>query len=222
MRLRVVLFTALATMVVAALAWATEPFNSSARWACFSGTCIIGSPAAPAIQIQTDGTGDGELTVPEGSIAADEVSMVTDHVIFCGQADENGTIYLGPATTQFWGNNTADWTAGSAGCDALDNATEATADDPLWTNVSYKIMGGVCYTDATLGAGESVIFTMRSAAADTTPQQTCTIGVGESDCSITIATTTDVAANATVAMKAVEASNNADDNLWCRMTIAYK
>jgi len=74
MRLRVTLFTALATLVVASIVWATEPFNTSGRWACFSGTCIIGSTRAPAIQLLTDGTGNGEVVLPTGAISTTEVT----------------------------------------------------------------------------------------------------------------------------------------------------
>lgn len=72
MRLRYVLLV-LVLVTAAAVAWATQPFNTSGRWACYSGTCIIGSAQAPAIQILTDSTGDGELDVPDGSIATAEV-----------------------------------------------------------------------------------------------------------------------------------------------------
>jgi hypothetical protein len=153
-------------------------------------------------------------------IAFADEDRVTQEVIFCGQADEAGTIYLGPATAVTLGDGSASYAIGSVGCDALDNATEATADAPLYTDVAFKVLGGICVTDGTLSS-ETVIFTMRSAAADTSPVQTCTIS-DASDCSFTTATTTDVAAGATVAIKAVQIGDNADDNLWCKVTIALQ
>lgn len=225
MRLRVILFTALATLVVAGLALGARNYNTSGRWI---GTGDIAMPESDSgitptsWTFSSDGTGDGEVTLPEGSIGVDEISAPMDSVIFCGQADENGTIYLGPVTTIFGGDGSTSYAIGSAGCDALDNATEATVDAPILTNTAFKVMGGYCKTDGTLGAAETLTFTMRSAAADTTPAQSCALAAGESDCSITTASTTDVAAGATVAIKAVQVSNNADDNLWCRISIAYK
>lgn len=66
MRLRVILLTAIATLFVAVLAWAVEPYNTSARWSCFVGTCVVGHADADAIAITTDGgvvTMDGEISV---------------------------------------------------------------------------------------------------------------------------------------------------------------
>lgn len=225
MRLRVIFLTVLATALFATIGWAARNYSTSGRWIATGDIAMPESDAhitPTSWTFSTDGTGDGEFTVPEGSIGADEASIATDTVILCGQADENGTIYLGPATAVYGGDGSASYAVGSAGCDALDNATEATADAPILTNTAFKIMGGVCKTDGTLGASETLAFTVRSAAADTTPQQTCSLAAGESDCSITTATTTDVAAGATIAIKAVQVSNNADDNLWCRLTIAYQ
>lgn len=162
-----------------------------------------------------------QVTASAAQVNAIDGGAVIDTVILCGQADENGTIYLGPATAAFGGDG-SDASIGSTACDALDNATEATADAPILTDTAFKILGGICKTDGTLGASETLTFTFRSAAADTVPQQTCSLSEGESDCSITTATTTDIAAGATIAAKAVQASDNSDDNLWCRATIAYQ
>ena len=96
MRLRVTLFTALATLIVASLVWAVEPYNTSGRWACWSGTCIIGDSAAPAIQLLTDGTGDGEVDVPDDSISTDELTTpLYASFNICGEATtvNNNTIY---------------------------------------------------------------------------------------------------------------------------------
>ena len=52
---------------------------------------------------------------------------------------------------------------------------------------------------------------------------TCTIGEAATFCRSTTAGTTDIAAGATVAVKAVETSNNADgDESWCKIGIALK
>lgn len=145
-----------------------------------------------------------------------------DTVILCGDGPSGaGTVYMGPATGSYGGDGGIASIAGTI-CDGLESGTEGTADAPILTNVAFKVAGAVCTTDGTIGAAENVVFTMRSAEADTVPVQTCTIGVGEADCSITVATTTDVAAGATIAMKAVQTGDNTTDNYWCRATIIYQ
>lgn len=223
---RITLLALLALVVFAWPAMAVQ-INTSARCPA-NQACTIGGTNVNSFQIITDDTGDAEFVPPENSIGADDVAVVTDHVILCGQLDENGTIYFGPNTTVFGGDASASSAVGSAACDALDNATEATADAPIFTNNSFKIMGGWCETDGTLGAGETLTFTVRTAAADAVTTDgsntslSCSLAAGETDCSIPYGTTTDVAAGATIAIKAVEVSDNADDNAWCRLAIAVK
>jgi hypothetical protein len=170
----------------------------------------------------TAGAQDSAVVLPANSVGGGEVSGVQFNVILCGQAAENGEIFLGPATAVLGGNASVDTSIGSAACDALDDATEATADAPLFANVPFKIMGLYCRTDGTLGAGETVVFKTRSAAADTTPSIACTITAGQTDCRSLTGSTTNVAAGATVAISATQTSNNADDNLKCNMQIALQ
>lgn len=149
------------------------------------------------------------------------VSSLEDHVILCGQLDENGTIFFGPATAAFGGDG-SDASISSTACDALDNATEATVDAPILTDAAFGIVGARCAQSGTLEAGETVTYTLRSAEADTSPEQTCTISEGETDCTITTPTDTDVAAGATLAVEAVMSSDNSDDDGWCEATIAIR
>lgn len=145
-----------------------------------------------------------------------------DTVILCGDGPSGaGTVYLGPETAAYGGDG-GDASIGGTLCDALDSGTEGTSDAPILTDVAFKVAGAICTTDGTIGASENVVFTMRSAEADTVPVQSCTIIEAEKDCSITVATTTDVAAGATIAMKAVQTGNNTTDNYWCRATIVYQ
>ena len=187
-----------------------------------TGSVNVGSADTASIALTTDGTGDAEVSVSENSIGPDEVAVMHDWVIACGQADENGTIYYGPATAVFGGDGSTSYAISSVACDALDNATEATADAPIFTNVAFKITGLYCKQSGTLGAGEAVTFTVRSAAADTTPVISCTVSEGETDCRSLTGSTTDIAAGATLAVKAVQVSDNTDDDHWCKVYIAYK
>lgn len=182
----------------------------------------LGDSSATSVTIQADGAQDADLVLPENSVAGQEISGVFMNVIFCGQAEENATTYLGPATAILGGDGSTSYAISSAACDALDNTTESTADAPLFTNVAFKVAGLYCKTSGTLGASETVVFTMRSAAAGTTPAITCTISEAQSDCRSLTGTTTDIAAGATVAVQAVQSSNNADDDLWCSVSIALQ
>jgi hypothetical protein len=163
----------------------------------------------------TSGAQDSAVVLPANSVGGAELSGIGLRTIYCGQADENGTIFLAPALSVLGGDASADTSIGSTACDALDSADEATADGALLANVALKARGVYCKTDGTLGAGESIVFTLRSAVADTTPVLSCTLSAAQTDCRSLVGTTTNIAAGGTTAIKAVMSSNNADDNLWC-------
>lgn len=187
-----------------------------------AGTVALGSADVTSAAIITDGTGDGELSVPENSIGPDEVAVMHDWVIACGELAENGTTYFGPANAIILGNGSTSYALGTAGCDALDNTTEGTADAPVTNLGPFKVDGIWCTTDAALGAGESATYTVRSAEGDLTPSVTCTIAESTSYCRSLTGSTTDIGAGATLAIKAVQSSNNADDNGWCKIYISLK
>ena len=182
----------------------------------------IGDATTDAWTVTTDGTGDAEVVLPENSVGPDEVAVAVDHVQLCGQQDENGTVFFGPNTAAFGGDG-SDGSLGSAACDALDNAVEATADAPIFTNVAFKVLGFWCKQNGTLGAAETVVYTLRTAAGATVPSLTCTISEAEAECRTLTGSTTDIAAGATITMQATETSDNADvDDGWCRVAIALK
>jgi hypothetical protein len=161
------------------------------------------------------GAQDSAVNLPANSIGGAELSGIGLRVIYCGQADENGTIYLAPALAPLGGDTTASYAISSVACDALDNATEATADAPLLASTALKARGMYCKTSGTLGAGETLVFTLRSAAADTTPVLSCALAAGDTECRTLAGTTTNIAGGATTAVKAVQVSNNTDDDVWC-------
>ncbi len=173
------------------------------------------------LQVNGGSAAAGGISLPENSIDGDEFNANPIAVIACGELAENGTTFMGPSTGAFGGNG-ADLSIGSTACDALDNTTEATADAPIMTNVAFKVTGLYCKTDGTLGAAETLTFAVRSAAAATTPSVTCAIIEAQSDCRSVVGTTTDIAAGATLAVSAIEVSNNADDNGWCLVFGALK
>lgn len=180
-------------------------------------TPVIIGPAAASITLGTDGSGDGEITMSENAIGPSELGAPTFNVILCGELAENGTTYFGPSTGAFGGNG-ADLSIGSVACDALDNTTEATADAPIFSaGVAFRVLGGYCKTDGTLGASETLTFTVRSATGSLSGP-TCVIGVGGTDCKFG-PQTSNVLPGGTLAIKADEVSDNADDNGWCMLSI---
>lgn len=190
-----------------------------------AGPLTVGSSGTTAVTVTTDDTGDAEEVHRANSIGPGEVFGLYKELILCGELAENGTTFLGPSTGQFGGNG-ADLSIGGTACDALDNVTEATADAPI-SPLATKINGMYCTTDGTLGASESIVYTLRTAAANAVTTDgaattvTCTIGTGETACRSPSGTTTNIAAGATVAISATETSNNADDNGWCSVMVSF-
>jgi hypothetical protein len=182
---------------------------------------VLGGASTTSVTITADGAQNADLVVPANSIGGGEVSGVRFDLIFCGQADENGTIYLSPAAGINGATIGARPELAGATCDGLDGAVEATQDIVIFPNNAFKVMGMYCMQNGAevLGAAETMIFTMRSAAADLTPTVTCTISAGETGCASLVGSTTNVAAGATVAMKLVMSSNNTDQDAWCSVSI---
>ena len=164
---------------------------------------------------------DSALAVPANSIGGGEVSGMMFNLVFCGQADENGTIYYSPAV----GVNMVDYADGvdysiaGTACDGLDGATEATQDLVLFPHHALKVMGMYCMTNGTHAAAETATFTLRSGEANVTPSLACTVSEAQKSCATLSGTTTNIAANATMAVRAVMVSNNADDDHWCMANV---
>jgi hypothetical protein len=118
MRLRVILLTALATAFVSIVAWAVEPYNTSGRWACMVGTCVIGHAQADAIQLLTDSTGDAEIALPLESISAGEITNLTRSISLPLNAfwpcNADGTLESDDAADAF-----PDFARGSGGSTAM-------------------------------------------------------------------------------------------------------
>lgn len=177
----------------------------------------LGAAATTSLTFTTDGTGDGEIVLPAGSIgAAEETYAGRAQIVICGDPTtvNNNTVYYGPVVTV----NSSD--TGGMDCDvtALGNATEATADAPVFTSKAFQVRGMICRSsdlDAT------VSFTLRSAAAATTPSVTCSIADGVFDCVADIQTTVEIAAGATIAIAVASTADQAADSFVCTIDIAY-
>lgn len=181
----------------------------------------IGSADVTAFTVTTDGTGDAEAALPENSIGPDEGAFMTDLIYFCGQQVVTGTVYLGPVTAFLTGDFTAAYVMGDAQCNALEDSTEATADAPIgYANTTFKVLGMMC--EVSSSGSNGITATMRSAEADLTPTMTCTIATGETSCTSVTSSTTDIAADATLAIKIENTEDLSAQDAWCKVLIAYK
>ena len=134
--------------------------------------------------------------------------IATVAVSYGAELAENGAIFAGPVPL-----TTPQPALDATGFDAQTSATEATADGPVFGNSAIRPLKMVCITAATLAAGESIVITLRAAAASVQAGGSdfaCTIGVAALGCETTVEGETFIPANTATALRAVMASNNAD------------
>jgi len=185
-----------------------------------------GGGARTVIQGDLDVVSGGEIDVESGAefkiggtnVATQLGNVGRDFFTICGEATtvNNNTVYYGPSTTL-----TAN-TANGQACDinATGNATEATADAPIYTNKAVQVLGMTCRNEG--DANAAISFTLRTAAGATVPSVTCSIADGERDCVADVQTTTAIAAGATVAVAAASTSDVGDNNGFvCKVDVAY-
>lgn len=139
------------------------------------------------------------------------------NIVFCGQQANNGTIYLGPADDSYDAGG-GEYAIGGVACDALDSATEATADGPISiaSNNAIKVTGMTC--KASSSGSNGVAFTLRTGAAATTPSIGCTVATSATTCTDNAFTTTDIVAGATMAVRAVNTEDLSAQDGWCVVT----
>ena len=158
-----------------------------------------------------DPTVDGTLTT-DGFDA-----VLNSDIILCGDLANNGTIYFGPGLGELDGTQTGLEIAGTA-CSALDNATEATADAPIgFANNAFKVYGMLC--EVTGSGSNGVTLTARSGAADLSTSLTCTIATTQTSCAAVLDGAVTIAANATIAIKAVDTEDLSAQDGWCKLFI---
>ncbi len=205
-------------------------------------TMTLGGSSATVVTLQTAGGGDAALVLPllsvgsgemvngsiifgkmaENSIRADALAAMADKIIICGDSPNSGTGYLGPLVAEYLGNGTEFAIAGTA-CTAADSGTEGTADAPITADFpAFKVTGMFCRT--TTDATNDQVFTLRSAEADVNPSVTCTVaGTGSAtSCSAIVATTTDIATGATIAVKEFNSEDLSGADAWCEVYFAVK
>lgn len=184
-----------------------------------TGSLLIGTSTTNAVSVVTDSTGNAELTVPDSSIGPDEIVGFMTQVIFCGDLASSGTLYYPPVTGFPEGAfyeldaTSNDYRIDQDGCIGLENGTESTADKVMYTNTAFKILGLFC--KVTGSGSNGVVVNLRSATADLTPDITITIATSTTTGLATIATTTDIAAGAVFALKAVTTEDLSAQAIWC-------
>ena len=168
---------------------------------------------------------DGDL--PPSSVNQDEIGPFFMHtILLCGQLADSGTLYVTPATGFGAGNGhnygaaNDDFKIGGAGCDAMDNATEATADAVMYANTAFKVVGLFCQVSSSGSNG--VTLNLRSATANLTPDITLTIPTAETTAAVSKATSVDIAAGATFALKTVTTENLSAQDAWCLANIVLQ
>lgn len=136
-------------------------------------------------------------------------------ITICGDGTtiNNNTVYYGPSMVPVAGaGRTCDIT--QAG-----NTTEATADEAALDATAFQVLSMDCLT-ADPGAS-GVSFTLRSAAAATTPSVTCSVANTKKGCTANVQTTTAIASGATVAIAAASAGNQGTTPFVCTLHVAY-
>lgn len=172
---------------------------------------------ATALSLGTTSATIQDLTV-DGTFTTDGFDTVlASDLILCGQQANTGTIYMGPALGVLDGTGT-DSSIGGAACDALDNATEATADAPIgFADNAFKVYGMLC--EVSSAGSNGVTISARSGAAALSTALSCTIPTGSTSCAAILDGAVTIAADATVAIQVVNTEDLSAQDAWCKWFI---
>lgn len=222
----------LATALVAVLCvWAVTWHSETVQWIFENGLVIKNGSETVGLTVTTSDTGNGMVVLPANSVGlGSEVSGFAEPVTFCGQlvdgSSSPATVYLGPGLLGLNGTPT-DYIMGGTACDALESGTEATADAPIST-LAVKVVGMRCKQSAASGSSKTTTYTLRTAAADAVTTDgsatvlTCDIaGATATECRTVAGTTTDIAAGATMAVKALTDANLSAQDARCQVMVAW-
>jgi len=183
------------------------------------GGIIIGSANNNTVTLTTSTTGNAAVVAPAKSIQSAEFGGLTNAYRFCGQgANGSTTSFVGPVPI---GSNGADYTTGAAGCDALDNTTEATADGPP-DAFGYTVNGMIC-SIADGGTDDTYTFQLRDDAADVTGV-TCAVvlnGAGTDVCSISDVSVVVAAGSAVAVSQTGDDDNCSACDTECLVFVTY-
>lgn len=140
------------------------------------------------------------LSTATGGLSTTKPLFLHDRLRFCGNGSNGATAwYDGPVLES---DGATDFSIGSAGCDANDSGTEATADRPIDAYHVIKVVGMECVTQAG-GAADTNTFQLRNATANVSGM-VCTVtndGSLAKQCSVILAAPVTVPVNTTLAIK---------------------
>lgn len=184
-----------------------------------AGEDLITAFTSNAVTVSSS-TGVSTVTYSGIGVTAPVIGTALKEIRFCGNGPNGSTAtYLGPVLESTYG---ADMSYAGAGCAALDNTTEGTADAPYDAIVAYKPVALMCAT--TCGTSDTMTVQLRSAVGDVTGI-TCAITLTGSpaQCVVRTAAPPTIAAGATMAVKVV---NSGTDNctaghMECRLYVTY-
>lgn len=175
---------------------------------------MLSFPAYAAQQtITTEGAFDRTIRDQVNDNFDELYGMAHATIWICGDATtvNNNTVYYGPLQT------TVDGSGRTCDKTAAGNVTEATADVPAFP-LAFKVTGFYCLQP---DAGADLTYTLRSAAAATTPSLSFTVADNALHGATSTPTTVDIAAGATLAIAVSSSSDVGTAQFACALSIAY-
>lgn len=146
-------------------------------------------------------------------------------VILCGDLPNNTTNYTSPVSGYAGGivysagltATDLSFSLAGTGCSAEDNATEATADEVMFANNAFQVIGLACTVS---GSGSNgVTINLRSAAANLSTNVSVTIPTTTTTAATVPDVSPTVAAGATFAARAITTEDLSAQDFWCIATI---
>ncbi len=162
------------------------------------------------------------------SITSPIVATALQVIRFCGNGINGATAsYMGPVLLD---DTEADLVFGGAGCDALDNTTEGTADAPWHSSLSFVPVAMTCVGRCTgaSAANDAITYQLRDDTANVAGVA-CTAAAWTGDdnvqqCSVRTASAATVAANSAIAVKMTgtdDACTDAGDDFECLLYVTF-
>ena len=197
--------------ITAATSWGT--LSSAGVW-----SIRPTSPPATHFQVGSSGTlgammdsATNEWVINTGG--SQGLNAWIETVTFCGDGPNATTNYVGP--------NVGANLFASAGCAALDDTTEATADQVYWP---YAVRAMTAHCGINDVAAATVVFTLRSATANVDASDTCTTATGDAsgylDCYFQDLSPSTIAAGATIAVSVTSTGNFSTADVWCVLQVS--
>lgn len=148
-----------------------------------------------------------------------------NQIILCGDLPNNTTDYLGaafgfPAGTGYESGTTANdlgFSLTGTGCDGLDSTTEATADTVMYAANAMRVLGMVCQVGSSGSNG--ITLNLRASAANVVPDVSITIATGVVTGAVWMSNPPLIAANAPIAVRAIDTENLSASNGWCQLQV---